>query len=328
MLFIEYSHLKERFENKFNLSPLTVKNYISQLKKFENLDISDIDEIEDELFNNYTLSNYKNMIIALLKYLNLDQIHNQDIIEKYQHYLDDVEEQLINASDLVNEKTQKEQDKWIRQGELQLVFNEYENKIDKYQLFEAKYFELKKYDKTLLTDFVVLSLFTLLPPRRAKDYALMHVIDQKYYDPKDTRINWIVTRKNKPLKFVFNNYKTSKKFGQQNIEINNRKLILILKKYFITRGYDGRNMIFILNTNGVKNKLPYKKRITADSLSLKIKNIFKKSYLDKKINLNILRHSFISETIGTTEIEKMNIRKQLAYEMAHGLSTQLNYIRF
>ena len=34
------------------------------------------------------------------------------------------------------------------------------------------------------------------------------------------------------------------------------------------------------------------------------------------------------ENATPAEIEKMNIRKQLAYEMAHGLTTQLNYIKF
>ena len=329
MLFVNYHKLKERFTTKFDLSPLTIVNYISQLRKFDGIDISNIQEVEDELYGEYRLTNYKNMIISLLKYLRLNQENNENIIEKYEDYLIDIEEQLINARDLIHEKTEKELEKWITLEQLHLVLKEYEDKIDKYEILDSKYNELKKYDKTLLTDFIVLALYTLLPPRRTKDYSLMHVVSENNYDNQDIRVNYIVTKNNIPDRFVFNQYKTSKKYGQQIIEINNNKLILILKKYFLTRDYDGTDMIFLLNTNGVKNLTNnYKKRLTSNSMSIKIKNIFKKSYLKKKVNLNILRHVFISETIGIEEINRNNIRKRLAFEMGHSVSTQLNYIKY
>ena len=95
----------------------------------------------------------------------------------------------------------------------------------------------KDYMKTLadLQKYVVTSLYTLLPPRRL-EYRTMKWQDctdpeKEIYHPKAG--NWCVMT---PVsaRFVFNIYKTARKFGTQTIEVP-RDLYSVLKVWFAVR---------------------------------------------------------------------------------------------
>ena len=63
---------------------------------------------------------------------------------------------------------------------------------------------------------MLLALYIYVPPRRNKDYQFMNVV-KKYNDSLDDDINYLSYEDNR---FIFNVYKTSKKYGKQIIEIN------------------------------------------------------------------------------------------------------------
>jgi len=124
-------------------------------------------------------------------------------------------------------------------------------------------------NKQAYQDYVILSLYTLIPPRRNKDYQLMKLIkkfnedlskDYNYYDGS---------------KFYFNNYKTRGTYNLQEIEVPaNLKVILdfhikannIKNDEYIL--YDYKKQTEIKGTNGmtlILNKI-FKKRIGASAL--------------------------------------------------------------
>jgi hypothetical protein len=110
--------------------------------------------------------------------------------------------------------------------------NETNNKADRlinWETVEQKQEELKQdvdgfrgktslnqfeYDKLL--QYVVLSLYTLIPPRRNKDYLMMDVVDRYNDDMYIGDRNYYSRDTNE---FIFNNYKTAKTFKQQRQEI-------------------------------------------------------------------------------------------------------------
>jgi hypothetical protein len=87
--------------------------------------------------------------------------------------------------------------------------------------------ELPKKPNENNVDYLVLSLFTLQPPRRAKDYYMMKVVPAYHEDlPKDFNyLDW------KAQKFYFNNYKCKGAYGQQTIDVSSG-LMQVLKQYF------------------------------------------------------------------------------------------------
>jgi hypothetical protein len=100
--------------------------------------------------------------------------------------------------------------------EIQKIYDDLETKTK--PLFKKK--DLSTKEMLKVQDFVILSLFTLIPPRRAMDYI-------------EFKINNINTNKDNYIKgtnLVFNTYKTSTQKGQQKINIP-KELKSILTKY-------------------------------------------------------------------------------------------------
>ena len=66
--------------------------------------------------------------------------------------------------------------------------------------------EKRKIDKQLfkkLLNYMILSLYTLIQPRRNKDYSLMRISSNM----DDTNFSYLVIDKKNNMKFILNNYK-------------------------------------------------------------------------------------------------------------------------
>ena len=317
-IYINYINLRERFIKSFpKLSLITVKNYVCQLKKVKGYDLQKPRDIEKGLFNKYKIANYKQMIISIIKYLRFDENNNIDLIDEYSEYMDDLTEIIYENND-INEKSNKEKELWTTFDNLKKVFYDLENVMYDKKLFDKTYDRLTETNKIITIDYLLIALFTLTPPRRARDYSEMIITNKE--NNKNKNINYLVIINNEPLYFLFNNYKTSKTYGEQKININNH-LKSVIKKYLKIKNYDDDGInkrLFTIN----KNKI-----LTANNLSKKIKSIFLKSFLKKPININLIRHIFISEKVGEEEIELLKYRKHIAYAMGHSADMQIQYIK-
>ena len=152
-------------------------------------------------------------------------------------------------------------------------------------------------------NYIILSNYVLLPPRRLKDYALMYVIEEDEEQSKD--MNYYIKGKGE---YIFNNYKTSENYGSQKIILNEEHKG-ILENYIKKYGIIGSLL-------GLEKK----------TISERLSRIFKKR-VGKNVRVNILRHSYITHLTNIGYLNKKRNRKIIANIMAHSIAMQQEYYK-
>ena len=166
-----------------------------------------------------------------------------------------------------------------------------------------------------LEDRALVSVYTLIHPRRVDDFRLMKIFTKKKgrVIPEDDHNYLVLNTKRVPQEFVFNKYKTAKHYGKQVIKLpNNLKEIL---KAYTDKGKANNSCLFS-QANG--------ECLSQPGFTSKVRNTFKK-YLGKPLTVNTLRHSFISNL----DQNKMSIadREEIARKMGHSVGEQMQYNR-
>ena len=142
--------------------------------------------------------------------------HKENVSEQYRKtMLDDAHK--YNDGEKDQKKSESQEKNWITQEELKKIYDELQkdtkNLLTKESITPADFQRLQNY--------VILSLYTLQPPRRLMDYTEMRLhgeidkVEDNFIDKS---------------KFVFNKYKTSKFTGKEEVSIN-PKLKFILNKW-------------------------------------------------------------------------------------------------
>jgi hypothetical protein len=161
-------------------------------------------------------------------------------------------------------------------------------------------------------DAALVGVYTLIQPRRAADFGLMRVATET--EELDSEFNYVVLNaKNKPVKFVFLNYKTSSTFGKQEFTIP-RNLATLLTKHIESSELHFGNYLF-----GKSKTAPFA------SFSSQVSKVFKK-YTGKSISVNLLRHSFITHYLKKPNLTIAD-KKKISYAMSHSLDMQMRYNR-
>jgi hypothetical protein len=189
--------------------------------------------------------------------------------------------------------TDSENKNWINKDELDKVYNDLKSN--------------HKNNKETFQNYLLLSLYYLQPPRRNKDYQLLK-ISIKYNDMLSNEFNYLDMKKKK---FIFNNYKTAKKYNKQEVDIND-ELYQILLSYIKT--FKLKDGDFLLND--LKNNQPY---THTNSITLLLNRIFK-----KKVGASMLRKVYLTNKYGD---ETKELKKDMT---AMGSSIQVaqnNYIK-
>jgi hypothetical protein len=162
---------------------------------------------------------------------------------------------------------------------------------------------------TEIQDWVIYSLYTLLPPLRA-DYSPMKVFDRKPLAQQD-KGNYMILRKTKPL-IVLNEYKTQSTFGKVEITIG-AELMEILN---IWRTFNPSEWL-LLKDDG--------EPMTPDGLSQRVIRIFEK-HTGKCTGISMLRHSYITMKRSGKELSLLE-KETLAHQMLHSTLTNELYRR-
>ena len=192
-----------------------------------------------------------------------------------------------------------------------------EKKLLKYSSFEdmeLKYKELsksKKQHQTLKDSqaFILLSIIVHTPPKRS-DYGSMKI----YYnsDPNDESSNYMVLNNIKTSYFVFNQYKTKKKYGRIDQDLPQQCVEDIKKSIRI---YE-RSYLFI-NSRSLE---PFEKR---GSFSSYVTRTFEYLF-GRATGTSLLRHIYITEKVNTDTSNPIELG-HLANQMMHSVSTQRKY---
>lgn len=291
-------------KNRPNLSDSSIKTYISMLKNlYINLEntlnfpttkyyIDNYEKVLQFLENNYNESQRKTILSALtvltLGHPCSDEYQKQMLVD-FRNVNKKYKEQL---------KSDTQNNNWITQAEIKDIYTKLEKEVKPY--FKKK--DLNDNEIQRLMDYIILSLYYLLPPRRILDYSLM-----KVFDIDKEKDNYIDHDSNE---FVFNKYKTAKNYGLQRVKIPT-KLKNILKNYIQIIKEKSNYLLF--NKNG--------SMLASPQLVSKLNKIFN----GRKISVNILRHSWITENLKIPRLKDM---EQMAQKLGHNVETMMQYKKY
>jgi len=314
-----YDEIVTKLKEVKKISDVSATVYLRNLKKLNNnKDITDtkFEFLKDTASINKKLEGYKpttvrNYLISIVSVLSLfvgNSPTNPDILTLYTSYHTLMMSKKADILEIAStgERSETQENNWINWEEVKA-----QHKIlgDKVGLFYKKKSIIPE-DFITLTAWMILSLYTLIPPRRNKDYCLMRVVNT--FTPElDSGFNYLdLTKK----KMIFCNYKTSKKYGRYDLAIP-RALMLVINKYIKHRACK-----FPLDDNDNKPFL-----IKPDGSALDKSNDITKTLnkvFGKAIGSSMLRHIFLSDKYSAT-FKSAKIDAEI---MAHSTSEQKNYI--
>lgn len=193
------------------------------------------------------------------------------------------------------EKSESQEENWVSQSEVKNMFEE----LKKNANLIYKKTNKTNSDLQVLQNFIILALFTLIPPRRSKDY-----VDFRIKNINKDSDNYI-----EKGKLVFNSYKTAKTYGRQEVSIP-KELSTILNKWIKTNPTD--YLLFDANMNPLS--------------AVKLNQRFNRIFDGKKVSVNNIRHSYLTDKYA----ENMKVKKAMADDMSKmgsSLNMAENYIK-
>ena len=309
--------LTQQMKDKKQLSDSSIQAYLRNLRKLNNDEVfknfnflKDLDVIQRRL-DGYKENTKRNYLISIVSILSLsDKPAIKKLHDKYYELMMKKNEQ-INKDVNPNDLTVTQEKNWMTWNDVKKRYDEIEKDVDSF--YKQKNITENQYN-TLLS-YVLLSLYIHQSPRRNKDYQVMKLINDYKADlPKE--YNYLDLSKKQ---FIFNNYKTSTKYGTQLIPITD-ELWNSLTKYlshhqFVTvrkNTFKVSEPTFFLVYN---NKTPLDK---VNSVTRILNKIF-----DKAIGSSMLRHIFLTDKYGET----FDKAAKDANEKAHSGGMQKDYIK-
>jgi hypothetical protein len=257
-------------EKRPNLTKSSVTTYVSILKNLFKKNVDKDTEMNMEWFQNEDKildilkdkpsKNRKTTLSALVVLVGKEKS------EKYLKQM--LEDKAIYDKSLDNQKKSDKQEKnWITLDEIQTIFNELNDEAK--HLMKKDIFKMEELQK--IQNLVIVGLMSglFIVPRRLVDYACMKIknvdLKENYYDPKKHEL-------------VFNVYKTAKTYKEQQIKIESKILINLLKNWIEINPTD--YLLFDMNKNC----------LTPVKLNQRLISIFKKN-----IGSSLLRSVYFTD---------------------------------
>ena len=299
--------LEEHLAEK-GLAKGTIKLYMTKLVKLNDnkpftalVFLKDFKKIKaqlDTMENANTRKSYITAIVSILNNVGKDKSYMERNI-MYKSLLE--KEKMNKLQENPNEKTETQKANWIDWTEVVKLHKEMDEAA---RMIMADEGEPKPSERKLMNDYILLSLYTLTPPRRNLDYLLLKLdLDGKkedeevnYYDPKQKT-------------FTFNVFKTKWKNGKETIPCP-LPLCKVLDRY-VAYNKIGDNEFILFKGDEKRN---------GGMITKTLNRIFK-----KKVGASMLRHSYDTHKYGAV-LKEM---KQDAMMMSHSVNEKLNtYVKF
>ncbi len=159
----------------------------------------------------------------------------------------------------------------------------------------------------LLQQYLLVCLYSMIPPRRNLDYLAM-VTSRNGKMPDATQNYWLP----KERKFVFNVYKTAKHHGPQELEVPAELaevLDLYMSRHPAGKGKGAAQARLLVKADGTAVT-------TANHITRALNRVF-----GRKVGSNLLRHAYLSSKYDVSEMEAD------AEAMGHTVAEQREYLR-
>ena len=296
--------------DKKNITESSKKLYISNFKRLNDGEpvknfkfILDIEKIKNKI-EHFKPNTRRNYIISITSLLNdLKKINEKKYGKIYNEYYKLLLELNSDLKDATS-KTTNEKENWLSQEEIKNIHNSNMTILD--EIKNKRIITEQQYNKLL--DLVILSLYTLQPPRRNIDYMNMNVV-KKYDKETHGETENFLDLFNK--QFIYNNYKTAGTYKTQKVNIND-DLFNIIKVYLKYKNIKDNNVPFLTDYEGE----PF---IQINSLTRKLNNIF-----NQKIGSSMLRKLYLTDKYK----DVIDNLKQDAKDMGTSSETiQNNYVK-
>ena len=306
--------IAKQLKEKKNLSDSSIKAYMRNLQKlnkdepFKNFNFLKDTEVIERRLDSYKENTKRNYLVSIVSVLSI--VDKPSIKKLHKKYFDLMMKKSdeINKETNPNEMTETQEKNWMSWDDIKTKHKSVETNVmtftDNKTITESQY-------NTLLS-YIILSLYVYNPPRRNKDYQIMDIVFERTPELDKSRNYLDLTNK----QFVFNDYKTSSKYGTQIVPIS-EELWSALKIYFkfhplfpkkLKKDIDIPFLVY-------HNKSPLNK---VNSITRILNKLF-----DKAIGSSMLRHIYLTGKYGGV----LDEQKKDASNMAHSESQQKEYIK-
>lgn len=259
--------------------------------------------------NEYAPSTQKSILASVVSVLSLvkDKPTYKGI---YKYFYEEMMGKAKTPSDVAqSDKTDKQKENWISWDDVKKLSDSNRQKMLEYGAKKT----ISPSEFAHLLSTVVLSLYVFVPPRRNQDYLDMVVVKKhKEEMPKDVNYLDLATSK-----FIFNKYKTAKKYGTQSVDIPNTAeaplmdtIFTYLKFHPLYKATKGKEAVpFLVSADG-------KPLVAVNAITRILNKLF-----GKKVGSSMLRHIFLSDKYDISEMEED------AEAMGHSVEEQRKYLR-
>ncbi len=301
-----------------NVKQNTVKQYEVNLKKLQkiydtnNYDfLNDPDDVMDKIKDLHYLSqrNILNAIVVLLMALNHDGKYDE-LLTTYGESRDELNDKYSDEqkSGVISDKQSKN---FTTTEEIFKMINDMNEDLK--PLKKKSKDDLTKKEKQLLQAYTLFNIYSRMPMRN--DVAGMTAINQAAYkklsEDEKKENNYLVVPSKGQIYFVLNQYKTSKKYKELDLPIEDPNLRKILRYYLKMNGTEMGGVLFKTSTG---------KPLTRTELS-KVLLKYSKKYIDKSISTTLLRKIYLSSKYGNMKEELEKDNKVMGHSKAVALDT-------
>lgn len=266
------------------------------------------DEIAKKI-EQYAQSTQKSILASIVSVLSL--MNEKPTYKKiYKYYYEKMMGKSKEARETdTTEKTEKQKENWMNWKEICETADGLREEAVKASA--KKSVTMAEY--AALLNALVLGLYVYTQPRRNQDYLDMLVVKKWREDmPKDKNYLDLAGQR-----FIFNKYKTAKKYGAQVIAIPNTEtqplmdtIAMYLKFQPLFKASKGKEAVpFLVAGDGHP--------LTAVNAITRVLN----RIFGKRVGSSMLRHIFLSDKYDVAEM------KEDAEAMGHSMSEQRNYLR-
>jgi len=261
-------------ENRPNISKSSIKTYNSILNslykkvfKTSDFDINNFDKTDIILDHLKTLEpNKRKTILSALVVITDNKEYREQMLE-------DIKDYNIEQNKQIKNDNQKKS--WVDKDTIVKLYD----RLKKNAMILYKKDNKTPSDYQDIQNYVILSLLggLYIPPRRSKDYVNFKIKNV------DKKADNYISKNN----LIFNSYKTFKTYGTQIVEIP-KELKTILNKWISINPTE--YLLFDINNGQLSNV----------KLNQRLNKLF-----DKKVSVNQLRHTFLTDKYGDM-IDKKN----------------------
>ncbi len=330
---MDYTQIQNSIKQKKPMmSEKSLSTYMINFKKLCNgMKITNLEELEDfdkviEFISNETYRNkptskttQKMRVASILNALvSVDENKFKDTIDKYRNKLFDFNKKIDkDITDRKGDLSEKDKNNYITFNDVKKTFNYYNKQIKDFDLNKKTKKTLTSVEAQILQKFLVISLYSLLPPRR-NEYASVITVDLKDYKNESERDkqtkNYLIFINRDNKKLILNDFKTNTNGAYIR---NITKKDTINKIFNLWRKFNKENRFLLKTIRGTQ--------MSNNTLTKYLNILFRPVFPDKQISTSLLRKAFSTQDDKKEFKETFNKMVKDSDDMGHDIKTQLKY---